>query len=71
VLHHPVRRRLAYTLSILVNERSLVVERLRIVDQSLAIALDLGKVRVLSVVELVLKDSVLAQLPLVYQQATS
>ena len=50
MLHHPVRRRLPQTLGILVDDGALVIVGFRIVDQSLAVALDLGEGSVFSTV---------------------
>ena len=55
MLDHPVRRRLAQTLSIFVYNRFLVIVRFCIVDESLAIALDLGETGVTPCLEFVLE----------------
>jgi hypothetical protein len=53
VLHHPVGGRLAQALGILVDDGTLVVVGLCIVDKALAVALDLGEVGVSAALELV------------------
>ena len=60
VLDHPVGCGLPQALGILVDDGLLVVEGLCIVDQALAVALDLSERRVFSAVELVLRRPKLA-----------
>jgi hypothetical protein len=54
MLRHPVRGGLAKALSIVVDVRVLIVVRFGIVDEPLAVALDLGEGSVFTVIELAL-----------------
>jgi hypothetical protein len=54
VLNHPIGCCLAKSLSILIDDRLLVIVCLRVVDEPFAVALDLGERCILAVVEFTL-----------------
>ena len=58
MLNHPVRCCLAESLSILIDDRLLVIVCLRVIDEPFAVALDLSERCVLAVVEFILPHGI-------------